>query len=72
MILRFLGLCFVIAVAALPVAAFGDEAPLWLQQAAALKVPAYDKKTSTVVLVDESTMTVGEDGRVTTVSSYAV
>lgn len=72
MILRFLGLCFAIALTALPVAAFGDEAPLWLQQAAALKVPAYDKKISTVVLVDESKMTVGEDGRVITVSSYAV
>ena len=72
MILRLLILCFAIAASALPVAALGDEAPLWLQQAAALKVPAYDKKVSTVVLVDESTMTVAEDGRVITVSSYAV
>jgi len=72
MILRLLCLCFAIAVSALPVAALGDEVPLWLQQAAARKVPVYDKKVSTVVLVDESTMTVGEDGRVITVSCYAV
>lgn len=72
MMLRLFTLCFVIAVTAFPVLAVGDEAPPWLQQAAALKVPVYDKKVSTVVLVDESTMTVGEDGRVVTVSSYAV
>ena len=72
MMLRLFTLCFVIAVTAFPVLAVGDEAPPWLQQAVALKVPVYDKKVSTVVLVDESTMTVGEDGRVVTVSSYAV
>lgn len=50
----------------------GDEAPTWLRQAAAQKLPAYDRTVSAVVLVDESTVTVAEDGRVTTQYSYAV
>jgi hypothetical protein len=50
----------------------GDEAPAWLQQAAAQKVPAYDKTVPAVVLLDESNVTVGEDGRITTTSTYAV
>lgn len=72
--LRLLGICFatLITATAWPVQAAGDDAPPWLRQAAQIKVPAYDKKVTTVVLVDESTMNVGEDGRVVTVSSYAI
>jgi len=55
-----------------PVFAFGDDAPPWLRQAAALPLPVYNKTVSVVVLADQSTMTVDEDGRVTTVSTYAV
>ncbi len=74
MLVRFLGLCFIVLITstAVPVLAAGDDAPPWLRQAAAISLPAYDKKVTTVVLVDESTMTVGEDGRVVTVASYAV
>jgi len=50
----------------------GDEVPAWLQQAAAQKVPAYDKTVPAVVLLDESVMAIGEDGRITTTSTYAV
>ncbi|HKR02499.1 MAG TPA: DUF3857 domain-containing protein [Pyrinomonadaceae bacterium] len=50
----------------------GDEVPAWLQEAAARKAPAYDKDVPAVVLLDESVMTVGEDGRITTTSTYAV
>jgi transglutaminase-like putative cysteine protease len=50
----------------------GDEAPNWLRQAASQKLPTYDRTVSAVVLVDESTVTVAEDGRVTTQYSYAV
>jgi Domain of Unknown Function with PDB structure (DUF3857)/Transglutaminase-like superfamily len=70
---RLIGLLFAAGITfAAPVFAFGDEAPSWLRQAAELKVPAFDKRVSAVVLVDDSTMTVGEDGRVTRVSTYAV
>jgi hypothetical protein len=49
-----------------------DEAPPWLQQAAKLSVPTYEKDVPAVVLHDERRVTVNEDGRVTTVSTYAV
>jgi hypothetical protein len=55
-----------------PAAFAGDEAPPWLQQAAAQKTPAYDKAVPAVVLLDESVVTIGEDGRITTTSTYAV
>ena len=49
-----------------------DEAPGWLQQAAAIKVPAYDKEVSAVVLRNDEDVVVGNDGRVTTTTTYAV
>jgi len=72
MVVRLIGLCFIFAMLAAPTLAFGDDAPSWLRQAAALTTPTYDKHVSVVVLVDESTMTVSEEGRVLTVSTYAV
>jgi transglutaminase-like putative cysteine protease len=50
----------------------GDEAPAWLTQAAAASVPPYAKDVPAVVLQDESQMTVGSDGKLVTVSTYAV
>lgn len=50
----------------------GDQAPPWLQQAAAISLPSYDKEVTTVVLVDETTVSVSDDGRVTKTSNYAV
>jgi hypothetical protein len=50
----------------------GDEAPVWVQQAASIKVPAYDKDVTAVVLVNERTTTVESDGRITEVGNYAV
>src|SRR5947207_8078645 len=55
-----------------PRAAAGEDVPTWLRQAAAASAPAYDKDVPAVVVDDESTITVGEDGRVTTVTTYAV
>lgn len=72
MLKRLLGLCFTLLLLAAPTVALGDEPPAWLRQAAAIKVPTYDKKISSVVLVDESNMVVAEDGRVTRTSLYAV
>ncbi len=50
----------------------GDEAPAWLQQVASTQVPSYDKKVPVVVLLNESRVAVGEDGRITTTTYYAV
>ncbi|HEU4478195.1 MAG TPA: DUF3857 domain-containing protein [Pyrinomonadaceae bacterium] len=72
MLKKLLGSCFALVMLAVPVSAAGDELPSWLRQAAGLKLPAYDKKVSSVVLVDESNMVVAEDGRVTRTSLYAV
>ncbi|HXT65090.1 MAG TPA: DUF3857 domain-containing protein [Pyrinomonadaceae bacterium] len=52
--------------------AAADDAPPWLQQAAKLPVPAYDKDVPAVVLQNEQHVTVSEDGRITTVTTYAV
>lgn len=60
------GLCFVTAVAS------SDEAPSWLQQAAAIKVPTYDREVPAVVLQNDRAVTVGQDGQVTTITTYAV
>ncbi|HEX7176394.1 MAG TPA: DUF3857 and transglutaminase domain-containing protein [Pyrinomonadaceae bacterium] len=76
MLRRFITLSALLIVCA-PAAALasttaGDEPPAWLRQAAATAAPVYDKKVPAVVLHDEGAMTVAPDGRVTTVSSYAV
>ena len=72
MFIRLSGLCFLIVVLAAPALAFGDDAPAWLQQAAAMSVPTYEKSVPAVVLVNDHTDTVSEDGRVTRVYNYAV
>ena len=53
-------------------ASAGDDVPAWLRQSAALSAPAYEKDVPAVVLHDESTVTVGDDGRITTVNTFAV
>jgi hypothetical protein len=68
-----LSICFVLLLAAAPAAfAAADEAPAWLQQAAAVKVPSYDKDVPAVVLRNEQALTISEDGRVNYVTTYAV
>lgn len=52
--------------------AAGDDVPAWLRRAASVQTPTYDKTVPAVVLADESTVTVGEDGRITTVWTFAV
>jgi hypothetical protein len=51
---------------------FADEPPPWLKQAASVTVPAYGKDVKAVTLHHESRKTVEEDGRITTVTNYAV
>jgi transglutaminase-like putative cysteine protease len=50
----------------------GDEAPAWLKQAAAKSAPVYEKDVPAVVLHDESTVTVFDDGHVESIRNYAV
>jgi transglutaminase-like putative cysteine protease len=50
----------------------GDEAPPWVNQAAAVKVPSYEKDIQAVVLIDESNTTISSDGKVNEVYNYAV
>lgn len=65
-------LCCLFAAISIPVFASGDDAPPWLLQAAAGKVPTYDKDVPAVVLYNEEAVTVSDDGRVTTLTTYAV
>ncbi|HKV35112.1 MAG TPA: DUF3857 domain-containing protein [Pyrinomonadaceae bacterium] len=65
-----LGLLLLVAPAKAAVA--GDEAPVWVQQAATLKVPSYDKEIPAVVLLNERITTIASDGRITEVVNYAV
>lgn len=60
---------------AVPVAATSstaDDAPIWVQQAATIRVPTYDKEVAAVVLVDDSMKTISPDGKVTEVYNYAI
>src|ERR1041384_2274181 len=52
--------------------AAGVDAPAWLQDAAKLPVPTFDSSVQAVVLRREQNVTVSEDGRITTVTTYAV
>ncbi|HSK71089.1 MAG TPA: DUF3857 domain-containing protein [Pyrinomonadaceae bacterium] len=53
--------------------AFGGEtAPNWLRQAASVNPPAYDKDVPAVVLHDEQQVTLDNEGRLITVTNYAV
>src|ERR1700752_2454479 len=52
--------------------AFADDRPPWVRQAAAIKVPAYDKDVDAVVLIDESLTSINSDGRETEVYNHAV
>jgi transglutaminase-like putative cysteine protease len=65
---------FVFFLVAVPARAsgIGDDTPAWVQQAAAIKVPAYDKDVPAVVLVDEGATTIDSDGRITIVYNFAV
>jgi len=73
MYIKALGVCVALLVAVgTAAAAPGDEAPQWLQQAAAKKPPAYDKDVQAVVLEKDQAVVVNEDGRLTTTTTFAV
>ncbi len=50
----------------------GETPPPWLRQAASAQVPAYEKDVPAVVLLDEQQITLGTDGKLVTVSNFAV
>lgn len=50
----------------------GDEAPAWLTQAAAAPAPPYAKDVPAVVLHNEQQVSIGNDGKITTTTTYAV
>src|SRR5258708_28871157 len=49
-----------------------EDAPQWLQQAAAIKTPTYDKEVTAVVLRTEENIVLNSDGRLITNTIYAV
>jgi hypothetical protein len=53
-------------------AAFADEPPPWLKQAASTESPAYGKEVRAVVLHDEQRKTVGDDGKIVSTTWWAV
>jgi hypothetical protein len=72
MLSRLIGLCFLLVVIAAPVLAAGEEAPPWLLQASLLKVPTYEKDVPAVVLLKDQLVVVGEDGRLTTTTTFVI
>ncbi|MGB8507530.1 MAG: DUF3857 and transglutaminase domain-containing protein [Pyrinomonadaceae bacterium] len=75
MFYRLTALCFLFATLAVPAhatATGSDELPAWLKQAAAAPAPTYKKDVPAVVLYKEAQVIVGDDGRVTTTTTYAV
>jgi hypothetical protein len=72
MLYRSIFICLMLLVVAAPALAAGDDAPSWLQRAAATSNPPYDKDVPAVVLHNEQVVTLGNDGKITSVTTYAV
>lgn len=70
--LRLFGSIALLVLTVTAAKAGADEAPPWLQQAAKLPVPTYEKGVPAVVLQNEQHVTVNEDGRVVTVTTFAI
>src|SRR5260370_33655109 len=70
---RLLGICCLAVLTASSIyASPGDDVPSWLQQAANVKISAYDKDVPAVVLVDDGTSNIDADGRVSKVYNFAI
>lgn len=50
----------------------GDEAPAWLQQVSSTSNPIYERDVPAVILRNEQTVTVDNEGKVTTFTRFAV
>src|SRR5580704_7472864 len=55
-----------------PFASGADTAPDWLRAAAQEKLPDYDKETSAVILLDETQITVQDNGEIQTLHREAI
>jgi Domain of Unknown Function with PDB structure (DUF3857)/Transglutaminase-like superfamily len=66
----FIVCCLIAGASSLALA--GDDVPSWLQQAAAAKIPVYDKDVPAVTLLKEEQVNVGADGRLTIVRTMAI
>ncbi len=71
MIPRFT-LCVLTFLLAFSNALAGDNAPAWLQQAAAIRPSSYDKDVKAVVLRNEQQVTLDGNGKLVTIDRYAV
>jgi len=71
MLSRLIGSFSLILLLGAPVFA-GDEAPAWLHAAASISVPGYEKDVPAVVLHREQHVTVNDDGRITTITTFAI
>jgi hypothetical protein len=69
---RFFCLTLSLLLAPAVVRASGDDVPAWLQQAATVSTPTYEKDVPAVVLQREQHVSVNEDGRITTVTTFAI
>jgi hypothetical protein len=69
---KVFSLFFLLCTLSFNVFAAGDEAPAWLKQAASLPPGTHHKEAKVVILVDESRMTIEEDGRVTKTDFWAI
>ena len=65
-------ICIVFSALILSIPVMADDPPPWLKDAASATLPAFDKKVNAVVLHDESRVKVQEDGRITTVDTFAI
>jgi len=72
MITKILALFVCLLLTAATVSAAGDDVPAWLTKAAGAPVPTYDKDVPAVVLRDEQTVTVSDDGKITTSTAFAI
>jgi hypothetical protein len=71
--LKLLILFLLLGVIALEVKASTlNEAPAWLQQANSITPPSYDRDVPAVVLLNEKTITVDNEGKINTVARYAI
>src|SRR3989442_2473202 len=70
--LQNLSLVIVFLASVASASAYSDDAPVWLREAAVLTTPPYEKSVPAVVLVDDGTITIGEDGKVNKVYHFAV
>ncbi|HEY0077919.1 MAG TPA: DUF3857 domain-containing protein [Pyrinomonadaceae bacterium] len=69
---KLLAFCWLLAAVLIPVHAADDAPPAWLQQAASSSAPRYEADVPAVVLHHETSKTIAEDGRITTVTTYAI